>query len=108
MAIGKKDLSTGATNHMVHSITILASITSILHTHVNLPNGETSLVAHIGTVQISNTLTLHDVLSVNTQFYTHNLTLGDDQNNHSKYPKIVIAFHALSHSSHIIKMILRF
>ena len=47
-------------------------------------------------------------MNVNTQFRTHNLTLGDDQNNHSKYPKIMIAFHASSHSSHIIKMILRF
>ena len=47
-------------------------------------------------------------LAVDTQFCTHNLTLEDDQNNHSKYPKIIIVFHALNHSSHIIKMILKF
>ena len=46
--------------------------------------------------------------SVDTQFCTPNLTLGEDQNNHSKYPKIMIALHVSSDSSHIIKMILRF
>ena len=45
---------------------------------------------------------------VDTQFCTHNLTLEVDQNNHSKYPKIMISFHALKHSSYNIKMILRF
>jgi len=47
------------------------------------------------------------LLTVDTQFCTHNLTLGEDQNSY-KYPKIMIAFHASTHSSHIIKMILRF
>ena len=44
--------------------------------------------------------------SIDTQFCTYNLTLEGEQNNHSKYPKIIITFHALNHSSHIIKMIL--
>ena len=42
-------------------------------------------------------------LSVDTQLCIHNLILRDDQNNHFKYPKVMIAFHALRHSSHIIK-----
>ena len=42
-------------------------------------------------------------LVVDTQFCIHNLILKDDWNNHSKYPKIIIAFHVLNHSSHIIK-----
>jgi len=51
---------------------------------------------------------LNDGHSVDTQFCTHNLTLEDDQNNPSKYPKIIIAFHVLNHLINIIKMILRF
>jgi len=34
--------------------------------------------------------------------------LEDDQNDHFKYPNIIISFQALNHSLHIIKMILRF
>jgi len=34
--------------------------------------------------------------------------LKDGQNDHFKYPKIIIALHALNHSLHITKMILRF
>ena len=33
--------------------------------------------------------------------------LEDDQNNHFKYPKIIIALHSLNHSLHIIKIILK-
>ena len=40
---------------------------------------------------------------VDTQFCIYNLILEDDWNDLSKYPKIMIAFHALNHSSHIIK-----
>ena len=42
-------------------------------------------------------------LVVDTQFCIYNLILEDDWNDLSKYPKIMIAFHALNHSSHIIK-----
>ena len=45
-------INTGATNHMVHFVTCFTSITTILNTHVNLPNGEIALVTHIGTVRI--------------------------------------------------------
>ena len=47
------------------------------------------------------------IVGVDTQFCIHNLILEDDGNDHSKYPKIIIAFHTLNCSSHIIKMILR-
>ncbi|XP_075648679.1 uncharacterized protein LOC142619466 [Castanea sativa] len=57
-------IDTGATDHMVHSVTCFTSITTTLNTHVNLPNGETALVTHIGTVKISAKLTLYNVLCV--------------------------------------------
>ena len=37
-------IGTGATDHMVHSVAQLTSITSIVHTFVYLPNGEQALV----------------------------------------------------------------
>ena len=49
---------------MVHSVSQLTTITSVVHFCVNLPNGEKVVVTYIGTVQISSTLTLTDVLCV--------------------------------------------
>ena len=40
----------GVTDHMVHSISVFSSITSLSNTYVYLPNGERALVAHIGSV----------------------------------------------------------
>ena len=57
-------IGTGATDHMVHYVTCFTSVTTILNTHVNLPNGEIALVTHIGTVRISEKLTLYNVLYV--------------------------------------------
>ena len=53
-----------ATDHMVHSISWFATVISTLNTFVNLPNGETALVTHIGTVKLSEKLTLTNVLCV--------------------------------------------
>ena len=49
---------------MVHSVSQFTSITSIVNTYVNLPNGDPALVTHVGTVHISSTLVLKDVLCV--------------------------------------------
>ena len=57
-------IDTGATNHLVHSITQFTTITSIVQTCVYLPNGEEALVTHVGIVQVSSTLTLTGVLCV--------------------------------------------
>lgn len=57
-------IDTGATDHMIHSISYFTTITATLHTHVNLPKGEIALVTHIGTVKISEKLVLHDVLCI--------------------------------------------
>ena len=59
-------LDTGAIDHMVHSVSQLTAITSIVQSCVFLPNGDQALVTHIGIVQISPTLTLTNVLCVPT------------------------------------------
>ena len=61
-------INTGATN------SLLTTITSTLHSFVYLPNGEKALVTHIGTIQVSNTLTLYGVLCVPS--FSFNLILG--------------------------------
>ena len=57
-------IDTRATNHRVHSISYFTTTTSTLNTHVKLPNGEIALVTHIGTIKITKTLILYDVLCV--------------------------------------------
>jgi len=49
---------------VVHFVSQLTSVTSIVQSCVYLPNEEEALVTHIGTVQISSTLTLTGVLFV--------------------------------------------
>ena len=57
-------LDTGVTDHMVHSLCKFTSITSSVSTYIHLPNGEKALATHIGTVQVSESLLLTDVLCV--------------------------------------------
>ena len=61
----------GATDHMVHSVSCFTSITATLNTFVNLSNGESALVTHIGIVEISSKLIFHNVLCVPS--FTFNL-----------------------------------
>ena len=56
-------------------------------------------------IRFSNSV--NEGYSVDTQFCTNNLILKDDRNDHFMNPKIIITFHALNHSSHSIKIILR-
>ena len=56
---------------MVHFVSCFTSITATLNTFVNLPNGESTLVTHIGIVEISSKLILHNVLCVPS--FTFNL-----------------------------------
>ena len=64
-------IDTRATDHMVHSVSYFTSVTPTLSTHVNLPNGKIALVTHIGTVRISKSLILNNVLCVPS--FTFNL-----------------------------------
>lgn len=57
-------LDTGATDHIIHSITLFTKITSSTPTFVQLPNGEKAIVIHIGTIQVTSTLVLENVLCV--------------------------------------------
>ena len=64
-------LDIGATNYIVHSLTLFTKITSCVATFVQLPNGEKVTVTHIGTIQVTSTLLLENVLCVPT--FTFNL-----------------------------------
>ena len=57
-------LDTGATDHFVCSVDLLTSITVTIQSSVHLPNGESAQVTHIGTVVLSPSLTLTNVLCV--------------------------------------------
>lgn len=46
-------LNTGATDHMVSSISLLTTITSCVHIKIHLPNGEHVIATHIGTVTLT-------------------------------------------------------
>ena len=51
---------------MVHSLKFFTSITSVVQISVRLPNGDVAKVTHIGTVQLSSTLILENVLCIPT------------------------------------------
>lgn len=59
-------VNTGATEDIVHSVTILTTITFFKHCGVEIPNGETAMVILIGSVGISSHLFLENVLHVPT------------------------------------------
>ena len=46
-------IDTGATDHMICSISFFTSITSVVSKSVRLPNGQFASVTHIGTIKIS-------------------------------------------------------
>jgi hypothetical protein len=57
-------IDTGATYHIVCSVSLLTSITSLVIKKVRLPNGNSAVVTHIGIVRISVNLILTNVLCV--------------------------------------------
>jgi len=57
-------IDTGATDHMVCSISFFTTITITTSKFVKLPNGQLASVTHIGTVRIYVSLILTDVLCV--------------------------------------------
>ena len=64
-------INTRAIDHIVCSMNLLSSITATTQSVVELPNGETASVTHIGTIDLSSSLTLHNVLRVPS--FTFNL-----------------------------------
>ena len=57
-------LDSGATEHMIHSLHFFTFVTSIVHFSVKLPNGDMAKVTHIGTVKLTFTFTLVNVLCI--------------------------------------------
>ena len=57
-------LDTGATDHIIDSTSLFTKITSSISSFVHFPNGEKVLVTHIGTIQLTSTLILEDVICV--------------------------------------------
>ena len=67
---------------MVHYVSVFSSIACVSNPYVYLPNGEKVLVTHIGTVHLTETLILTNVLYVPS--FTFNLIFVS-QLNKSKY-----------------------
>ena len=57
-------IDTGATDHMVYSLSCLTTVTFVVNAPVELPNGVLVSVTHIGTVQVAPSMTLTNVLCV--------------------------------------------
>ena len=57
-------LDSGATDHMVHSITFFKTITSSVQILVKLSTGDMAKVTHIGIVQVSASLILENFLCI--------------------------------------------
>jgi hypothetical protein len=57
-------IDTDATDHMVCSLSFFTTITATISKFVKLPNGQLVSVTHVGTVRISSSLILTDVLCV--------------------------------------------
>jgi hypothetical protein len=57
-------IDTGATDHMICTVSLFTTITAVISRTVRLPNGQSASVTHIGTVRISESFILTDVLCV--------------------------------------------
>ena len=57
-------IDTSATDHMVISTTFFTTKTVVYDIFVYFPNGQSIVVTHIGTIHLSSSLILHDVLCV--------------------------------------------
>ena len=59
-------LDTTATDHIICPVSLLSTISSLTQCVVELPNGESAQVTHIGIVRLSTTLVLDNVLCVSS------------------------------------------
>ena len=57
-------LDTGATHHVCCNLSLFESSYPVQNASVNLPNGATVAISHIGTVCLNKSITLHSVLHV--------------------------------------------
>lgn len=64
-------IDTGVTDHIVCFVHLLTTVTANTQSIVQLPNGETASVTHVGIMPLSSSLILHNVLCVPS--FTFNL-----------------------------------
>ena len=64
-------IDTGATHHVCCNLSLFHTSSPVSDASVNLPNGGTAIVTHIGTIHLTPTITLTSVLCV--PFFTFNL-----------------------------------
>lgn len=57
-------IDTGASNHMINSVSLFSSYITLCHSTVKLPDGQSATVSFVGTVSLSPTLVLKNVLCV--------------------------------------------
>ncbi|KAL4283344.1 hypothetical protein GQ457_16G019720 [Hibiscus cannabinus] len=57
-------IDSGATDHIVHSVSFFSNYSVVHDKFVKLPNNELVQVCHIGTVQINDFLVLHNVFHI--------------------------------------------
>lgn len=57
-------LDSGATDHICFNLAYYASYHRVKPIHVKLPNGNVVLACHSGSIQLSSTFILHDVLHI--------------------------------------------
>lgn len=55
-------LDIGAIDHIIYSVSLLTSITSLTQCVVELRNGESAQVSHVGSIRLSANLILENVL----------------------------------------------
>ena len=57
-------IDSGATTHVCSDLALFSTVTNVAGVTVSLPNGTREPITHTGTVHLSNSLVLHDVLHV--------------------------------------------
>jgi hypothetical protein len=80
-------IDTGATDHMINCPSLFTTITAVVSSFVKLPNGSVVPVTHIGTVVISESLILTEVLCVPS--FTFNLISASKL---TKFLKVCLIF----------------
>ncbi|XP_018453440.1 uncharacterized protein LOC108824502 [Raphanus sativus] len=64
LPMGSWIIDSGATTHVCYDLTLFSSVTTVAWVTVSLPNGTREPITHTGTVHLSDSLILHDVLHV--------------------------------------------
>ncbi|XP_019155956.1 PREDICTED: uncharacterized protein LOC109152764 [Ipomoea nil] len=91
-------LDTGATDHITCSLEFFDEYSAVQGTVVNLPNGETVKVSHIGNIKLSENLWLKNVLCIPS--FTFNIVSASKLAKHSNCSLLVMANECLIQDVH--------